>query len=1091
MSQSKLAGLMALCVLTLGAGAMADGEEFATAASWIWYPERPSVEGAGQTRYLRKVVRLAGKPKTARLRLLVDDGLSFTVNGQPLEPEEQVSCGGVYDLTNVLVAGENVLGFAVHNAGGPGGLIVKGVVVDADGTEHPILSDTTFRASRQPEPGWDQPGFDDSAWPPAAIVGNAFAQPWYGHPAFDLEPFLDPDELDRYRKWREHLVALPPGLAAERDAEAKIGYANGRAAIFINGTARPALIYRGTVDPLTAHGRRQISLFRDAGVHVYCAYWELAQCWPRPGAYDFEALDDCLRAYLSVDPEAYLVLILRLVPPPWWMDTHPEEMVRYAAGDDYNSSDECLRVMRPSLASTAWRRDMMALWRQCIEHIETQPWGKRVIGYQPGYGIYTEWHYFGSWTNQMPDTGPAMTAHFRQWLRQRYGTPERLRKAWGDPAITFDAVQVPGVQERRAADALGLRDPARRRPVMDYYLCQQQLTADCIEDFCRTAKEITHGRAICGAFYGYWHGVPPQTQGGHLELPRLLASPYVDYFAAPYDYSHRLMGQDGRLRCLPEAFPVAGKVHMVEADTRTHLHPVDEHGRVPDEASSIAAIRRELSTALIAGSALWWCDFGADGTGGWYDHPALIGEVTKLMALASRLLEQPKRPVARVAVVCDPASMYLLPDAEAMQTHYELLEAVTTELYKTGAPFDSLLLSQLSTADLSRYRLLIFLDTLLMDQATRAAVKAATSNKAALWLWAPGISDGQRLNEDLVRDVTGFRVALRGHGVSAARAVAVGTDPLVARLPAKTVRELKPTQTAPLAEAWRPDNWYNPRDAETMAQHYRAFEWDAEEGLLRWRFATDQGWTDIHLQATIPACDGLRLTISGEGAAVGSSLRVVIKDAQEAEFVTERRRVVGEPQELCFAIGDFGPAPWRPPDVPAPRMPMKGLKLVLDGLSNAEGTLLVRNLEAVWGKVVEHEERGYDSPAGEHPCLVIDDPGVTPLAQEPRTGDVVLAARAVGGGARHVLSTLPYVPRDLLVALMEEAGVHRYLESPDVILRADGSLIALHTAKEGEYILSLPRRAKVSDALSGEQIAEGTSVTIHLAAPSTTLLELR
>lgn len=1082
--------LLGFCLLGITA-AMAAGEDFPTAASWIWYPERPHIEGAGQTRYFRKVIELVGKPQVARLRLLVDDGLTFAVNGRPApEPIEKVSCGAVYDLADVLGPGENVLAFAVHNAGGPAGLIVAGLIRDADGTEHHVFSDTTFRASRENPPGWDQPGFDDANWPPAAIVGNAFAQPWYGHPAFELEPFLQPGELDRHRQWLEELVALPPGLDQEPDATARIGYEKGWPALFINGSPRPALIYRGTVDPLTAHGRRQIGLFRDAGVHVYCGYWQLAKCWPRPDEYRFEDLDNYIRAYLSADPHAYLMLILRLVPPPWWMDTHPEEMVRYAAAAGYDNTDECLNIMRPSLASTAWRRDMMDLWRRCIKHIESQPWGKRVIGYQPGYGIYTEWHYFGSWTNQMPDTGPAMTAYFRQWLRRRYGTVEKLREAWNQPDASFETVQVPGRQERLAAGILGLRDPTRHRPVMDYYLCQQELTAECIEDFCRAAKEITGGRAICGAFYGYWHGVPPQTQGGHLEIHKLLGSPYVDYFAAPYDYSHRLMGQDGRLRCLPEIFPLAGKVHMVEADTRTHLHPVNEHGRVPDEASSIAAIRRELSTALIAGSALWWCDFGADGTGGWYDHPALIGEVKKLVALAQRLMQRPKQRVAQIAVICDPQSMYLLPDAEAMRTHYLLLDAVTTELYKTGAPFDSLLLSQLARADLSRYRLLIFLDALVVDEATRAVVKQAARNRAVLWLWAPGISDGRRLDPGLVEDLTGFRVALRGRGVWATGANAVGDAPWAAQLPARRVRQIAIQRTAPVTEALAPDNWYNPRDAETMAQGYSAFEWSVTGDVFRWRFSTSQGWTDIHLKATIPACDGLRLTVSGEGVVAGSSLRVVIKDAQGSEFVTPRRRVFSEPHTVCFAIGDFEPAPWRPPDVPAPRMPLSGLKLVLDGLSNAEGVLLVRDLEAVWGTVTEREERGYDSPGGEHLCLAIDDPAATPIARDPTSGEVLVAARPSGSRARHVISTLPYVPRELLVAIMDEAGVHRYLDTPHVIVRADGHLIALHTAKGGKYTLALPRQAKVRDALTNRPVGQGKSVVSDLPAPSTTLLEL-
>jgi hypothetical protein len=805
----------------------------------------------------------------------------------------------------------------------------------------------------------------------------------------------------------------------------------------------------------------------------------------------FAELDNYVRGYLSADPEAYLILILRLVPPGWWMDAHPQEMVGYAKGPAGRGYDEAYRVERPSLASEPWRRDMMALWRRALAHLEQQPWGKRIIGYQPGYGIYTEWHYYGSWTEQMPDTGPAMTRYFRAWLRRRYGTVKRLRAAWADPSVTFETAAVPGLEPRKTSDLLGLRDPARRRWVMDYYRCQQELTADCLEAFCRAAKEITGGRVLCGAFYGYFHGVPPQTQGGHLELGRLLRSPWVDYFAAPYDYGHRLMGQDGRLRCLPEAFALRGKFHLVEDDTRTFLHPVDEYGRAPDAASSIAALRRQLAAALIAGAALWWCDFGPELLCGWYEDPRLSGEVARLVRWAQRRLQTPRQPVAQVAVVCDLASMYLLADAEAMRTHYELLEAVTTELYRCGAPFDALLLEELPQADLRCYRLLIFLDTLQVEPAMRAQVKESTRGRWVLWLWAPGICDGRRLAAELVEDLTGFRVAAAPGG-AAVREVVAGEDSLLARLPVRQVTKLRVERAQPVRAAQEAANWYNPRDAQTMRERYTAFEWSVREGTLRWKFATTDTWTDLHLQATIAACDGLRLGVAGEGEAVGLSLRVVVKDAHGAEFVAPRQRVRAEPTVLLLPLQDFTPAPWSRPEVERPRLPLGGLKLVLDGAAGLQGVLLVRDLEAVEGVVEKTQVRSYEVPLGPHPCLVVEDPRAQVVGRDLESGAVVVAARssASSGKPRQVISTAPFVPRELLVALMDEAGVHRYVDSPEVIVRADSRLIALHTARGGPCLLRLPRAATVRDALTGELIGQGRELPLTLPAPSTTLLEL-
>lgn len=1075
-----------LPILALAAASAAD---LPTAASWIWYPERPAVEGAGQTRYLRRALRLATPPASARLRLRADDSVRFTINGAPAPaPVENGAGGAVFDLAPALRAGENVLAFAVTNSGGPGGLIVTGAVRAPDGTETPIRSDTSFRAAREAVTGWDRPGFDDSGWPRATVVGNAFAAPWYGHSAFDLEPFIEPAERERWQAWRAALTRLPAGLAGESPARASLGAVNGAAALTIDGVPRPALVYRGTVDPMTDHGRRQIGLFRDAGVHVYAAYLALDKAW-EDGPERFTRLDDTVRAYLSADPEAYLILLLRLVPPGEWMDRHPDELVRYAGGDDYNTSDEAGRVRRPSLASAVWRRDALAVWRAAIAHLEAQPWGKRVIGCHPCYGIYAEWHYYGSWTQQMPDTGPAMTAYFRLWLKQRYGTDERLRQAWHDPGLSLATATVPGAAPRQAADALDLRDPAQRAWVIDYYRCQQAITADDVEAFCAAAKEVTGGRVICGAFYGYFQGVLPQTQGGHLELARLLASPHIDYFAAPYDYSHRLMGDDGRTRAVVDAFTAAGKVHFIEADTRTHLHPLNEHGRVANTAQSVAAIRREVATALTHGSALWWCDFGADGSAGWYDQPELSGEIARLMKLAERRLQSPRRRVSQVTVVADLESGYALPDAAALQTHYRLVDGVTTELYRCGTPFDSVLLQQLAGLDLSDCRLLIFLNVLSVPPPLRSMIAKACAGRSVLWLWAPGLSDGNRLDPSLLTALTGFHVGPTA--VNAQTVVCAGDQPLTRGVPRTTTWSLTPRQTTPVAGFSDPAGWYNPRDAKTMAERYSAFAWRAAAGAIRWDVTTHDSWTDIHLMTAITEpCDGFALDVRGEGSAPGLSLRVVVKDADAAEFVAPPFSVPRTPQTMALPLAGFSKAPWSRAAATAPRFPLTGAKFVLNGLAgDRPAALIFKAFGAVCGEVRREDKLCYGDEARSVSVLAIEEPSATALGRDAATGAVVLACLGEPG-RRQVLSTVPFIPRQVLSALMDDAGVHRYVDSGDVIVRADSGLISLHTRVGGPCELRLPDPRTVRDALSGNPLGRGERLPLHLPADSTTLLQL-
>ena len=1077
--------LFLLCVVLPGLS-----QDVATDSSWIWYPESVVTEGARQTRFLRRTVQLDQSALWAQIRVRSDDSHSFFVNGEKQAETVESGAGGqVYDIAKTLKPGGNVLAFHVYNAGGMGGLIVTGLVREKGGTEHAIHSDPSFRAAKEEKEGWSRPGFDDSGWPHAIVVGSAFAAPWYLHASFDMDPFIGARDRERWEAWIKPILTPPASLRTEHHARARFEAREGHCVLLIDDAPRPAFLYRGTVDPLSSHGRRQIALFRDAGVHVYTAYLPLAPMWPRRGTYDFTHLDNVVRGYLSADNDAHIVLILRLIPPNWWVDEYPDEMVRYAAGDDFNTTDECGRVRRASLASTLWRRDMLALWRAAIEHLEEQPWGKRVIGYQPGYGIYTEWHYFGSWHQQGPDTGVAMTHHFRRWLDERYGSDEALRKAWSNPAASLATAKVPGMPPRLAAGALGLRDAKDRRWVIDYYRCQQEITADDIEIFCAAAKEATGERVVCGAFYGYFYGVHPQTQGGHLALERLLKSPAIDYFAAPYDYSHRLMGDDGRGRAIADAFRAAGKIHMIEADTRTSLHPRDEHGRLADIEQSVAAIRREVATALVHGNALWWCDFGASGGGGWYDHPALIGEVKELVALAQRRLERPTRKTAEVALLCDLESCYELADGAAMGTHRELVSAVTGELYRTGTPFKTLLVSQASEETLQDCKVIVVLNALRLAPGLRQRLRRLAATRSILWLWAPGFTNGAAYGPDLVKEATGFGVSLQGGGFPVASVECATEHPLTAHVPSSTATDLTPRQTVPIPELLNAGNWYNPRSEKVMREQYREFEWRVENGL-RWDFATSASWTDIHLTAAVPSCDGIAIDISGEGVVDGAALRVVLKSAVKGEFVSPTITVRNSRTHKVLPLATFSKAPWDRTDASKLAFPLRGMKLVLRGTGGQRhGVLRVHGLAGVNGDVRSRQVRVYGQGRATVPCLLVDDPEATALGRDPLSGNVVLACKG-SPGARQLLSTVPYIPRQVLSALFKEAGVHRYTASPDVIVRADSKLVSLHTATGGDIELCLPASHRVRDALTGEEKGTGSRLKLQLPPNSTTLLSL-
>lgn len=1067
-----------------------------TAAQWIWFPEQPATDCIRETRWLRKSFTLPAVPQRARLWLLVDDSHKIWINGQgPLEPEAKGRAWLRYEVGPVLREGRNVLAVEAMNATGPAGLLARLIVYLADGKEMIIVSDDSWRATKTEPPGdWIEDRYDDSAWPVVRVMGSAFSAPWHNHPLFDVSPFITTEEQAAYEQFKASLLAPPEPFARERPASAAIHFHNGASVLFINGRPRPLVMYRATLDPLSAYGRHLIASFRDAGIHVYAPYVALSTCWHGPGQYDWQTIDEQLRAYLSVDKEAYLVVLVRLVPPDWWMQAHPDEMIRYATSEKIDGADEAERVLRPSLASEAWRKDVGAAWTALIQHIEAQPWGKRVIGWHACYGIYAEWHYFGSWTNQYPDVGPAMTKAFRAYLRERYKTDAQLQAAWNDPEATLARAVVPGVEPRRNATWGALRNPQREQCVIDYYRCQQKITADAVEYFGRLAKAATKGRALYGVYYGYFWGVPPQTQGGHLELLRLLKSPYVDYFVAPYDYEHRLMGMDGRLRSPACAFSLAGKAHIIEADIRTHLHPREEHGRVANLTESLAAIRREFSTSLIEHTGYWFVDFGPEGMGGWMDDPEIMRCVAALYRLAERALQKPRRSVTEIALVCDLDSAYYLSDGEGMQIAYKLISNTTTELYHTGTPFEALLLPQLTQADLSRYKAIVFLNTIALNEAQAVFIhKLREAGKHAfIFLWAPGVTGPEGISLRRVELLTGFPVMEAAERASGRVIITQPEHQFVKEVPVTQRLGLDVASAMPIAGFDVADNWHNPRTPRYMEEHYQQFDWQPIPQGMRWKLETIDSWSDIHWQGEIPEATGLGLSVRVTSHMPALMLHCVIKDANAAEFVSPLEALTASRwRELHYPFEAFQNAPWAKEKPAKPCFPLKGMKFVLYGVNGAGPvTLEMKQLCALTGRVVRRLERTFGE--GKFGPLVAPQPSpdVEILGHIDGCEESTLAVKRQG--RQFVLyCPAPYLPREIFRAVFKEAGVHFYTEEPSDVVRVDSQFIAIHTKAGGPRRLHLPVKASIRDALTGAAIGRGKDIHILLPPNSTAIYEWR
>ncbi|KAF8069162.1 hypothetical protein FPV67DRAFT_1401323, partial [Lyophyllum atratum] len=161
-------------------------------SSWIWTPESsPPFAPPVPRAFRRTYTTPPGKSATsASILITADNEYTLYINGHLAGSTQGADARfgwqsphryGVAPLapdTNVFaVTGVNVLD-TVSGGYSAAGLLVAIQVTHEDGSTVVIRSDGTWRASKVIPGDFEAPAFDDSAWPPAGMLGGYGAEPW-------------------------------------------------------------------------------------------------------------------------------------------------------------------------------------------------------------------------------------------------------------------------------------------------------------------------------------------------------------------------------------------------------------------------------------------------------------------------------------------------------------------------------------------------------------------------------------------------------------------------------------------------------------------------------------------------------------------------------------------------------------------------------------------------------------------------------------------------------------------------------------------------------------------------------------------------
>ncbi len=528
----------------------------------------------------------------------------------------------------------------------------------------------------------------------------------------------------QFRNRREG-VTKPPLVRVRR--------VGGDPTIVVDGKPLPGMAY------LTAAGRRvpEHAEFARAGIHLYTDWFgsstEGNLGHVAADRYDYGEFDAYFAEILDADPEARFIPHVYMTPPMWWQQANAAEMCRYADGG----------LGGQSFASAKWRADIGEDLRRLIKHLQSTSYADRILGYILCSGYTAEWQQWGIWEGHLADYSEPQRRGFAEWLG---------RKGRGGAEVA-----IPTPEERAASTAFGLRDPAREQRVIDYYQFASETIADAIAYFARVVKQASRGRSLAGSYYGYLtqHG-PHQQDSGHLALARLLDAPEIDFLMSPPMYTGREAGGTSTFMSAIGSVRLHGKLWLNESDIRTSLSdPGADFSRAATLPASRAILQREFGEMLAHRTATSWFDMG----GGWFSHPAILGDMAAMQRLARQSIASRKPTHGDIAVFISAEAAYRMPPANLWMPAVQM---PVVDLPRVGVPADVYLLSDIKRPDFPRYKVYVFLNAAYVDAETRRAIDAKVKRGGAtvVWAFAPGAVTDAGLSTASMRELTGIGIGI-------------------------------------------------------------------------------------------------------------------------------------------------------------------------------------------------------------------------------------------------------------------------------------------------------------------------------------------
>lgn len=492
--------------------------------------------------------------------------------------------------------------------------------------------------------------------------------------------------------------------------------------------------------------------------------------WYGPEKYDFTCVDWQICEMIDQYPDSKIGIYLFCHPGQWYGREYPDRLSQDERGD----ATQNYYLAKVRFSDPDVRADAAKAVAAFVAHCEKY-FGGKIVLYNLMGGISCEWQGWNCQDRHFADYSPGELVEFRKYAESRGLRVDRL----------------PTPEERRHSSGGTFRTPKEDSLAVLYDEFYSKSIADFINLLARTVKENCSGDKLVGAYYGYHMEYSNmgngRNKGGHNMTGTLLESPYVDFLISPQSYSIRTLGAPNGEMKPYGSLKLAGKLSMIEDDTRTHLIEKSGQSQALNLDQTLKVLTRNAGMYLCHRSPI--NELGVHG-GNEFDAPEIRGLFGKILKAGQFIMEQNRPDPVEVAFVVDEGSiMYfsddfktatevdeddyrysytgdlvIKPNRSFVQLSGESIGNQRFMLARFGAPADVILLEDVAR-NAARYKLVVFLNAYRDSEALRQAVTAVrNAGSTAVFTYGAGFIDEEGFSGEKTGDLIGMDVEKAGPG---------------------------------------------------------------------------------------------------------------------------------------------------------------------------------------------------------------------------------------------------------------------------------------------------------------------------------------